>query len=313
MRVCPSCGYGNGAAALKCGICGRDISAVPVLAPPPEKKEAWLMTAAGLLVLFCGLFFFLYQNFPRTAGQPADVVDAAEGEDSFNNYDGVVYSLEKMRALRFLPGTDKLRVPPLLLSREERVALAAAATLGAWAREDALAADRELWFEALLKGARSALPAARRQAALAAGYAAGYGLDPAPYAGQIREVSAGLIAAGDAELVNAGYFLAAMGGLEDFSGAMEKTLLYDPAREDKFYAACALARLNRPEGHSYLAGLIAGADPGFRSRAFECLAYSAAAETPAYLAALAGKGGGELAEGAKSTLMLRKQLAIIKK
>jgi len=228
------------------------------------------MTAAGLLVLLCGLFFFLYQNFPRTAGQAAETVDAAPGGDSFNNYDGVVYSLKKMRGLRFLPAADKLRVPPLLLSREERVALAA-------------------------------------------GYAAGYGLDPAPYAGEIREVSAGLISAGDAALVNAGYFLAAMGGLEDFSGAMEKTLLYDPAREDKFYAACALARLHRPEGHSHLAGLIAGADPEFRSRAFDCLAYSSAAETPAYLAALAGKGGGELAEGAKRTLMLRKQLAIIKK
>ncbi len=312
MRVCPSCGYGN-AAALKCAICGRDLAAVPVRLPPLEEKDSGLMLGACLLVLFCGLFFFLYQNFPRSSGEPAEVVDAAAGEDSFNNYDGVVYSLEKMRGLRFLPGADKLRVPPLLLSREERVALAAAATLGEWAREDALAADRRLWFEALLKGARSALPAARRQSALAAGYAAGRGLDTAPYAGEIREVSAGLIAAGDAGLVNAGYFLASMGGLEDFSGAMEKTLLYDPSREDKFYAACSLARLNRPEGHSYLAGLIAGVDPEFRSRAFECLAYSSAAETPAYLAALAGKGGGELAEGAKRTLMLRKQLAIIKK
>ena len=311
MKNCPSCGYGNGPEALKCGICGRDLASVPFLAPaaPPLVKESYLLTGAGLLLLFCGLFFFLYQNFPRADRLPAV---AAPGAEAFNR-DGVIASLEKMRTLRFLPPADKRRVPPLLLGSDERVALAAARTLGVWVRDDISPGDRELWFEALLKGARSAPPAARRQAALAAGYALGGGFAPGPYAGEIRGVSAGLIAAGDAGLVNAGYFLAAMGGLEDFGGAMEKTLLYDPSREDKFYAACALARLRRTAGHSYLAGLVAGADPEFRSRALDCLIYSSAPETPAYLTALAGKGGGELAEGAKRALMLRKQLAIIKK
>jgi hypothetical protein len=312
MRRCPGCGYDNPGGALKCGVCGGDVSGVPE-APRPEKRtEPDLLPAVGLLLLFCAGFFYLYQHAPwRRAPAPSTGEDAATDEASFS-YDGVVYSLDRMRELRFLPREDKLRVPPLLQSRDDLTAFSAASALGQWAREASEGEDRRRWFEALLKAAASGRTVPRRQAAMEAAYDIAYGLDTAPYAGELRAVAGGLVNSGDADLQHAGYFLAAMAGLEEYGERMEKTLLYDPSREARLYAACGLARLGRPSGHAFLAGLAAGADPELSARAFDCLAYSSAPETAPYLSSLAA-GRGELADPAKRTLMSRKQLAIIKK
>lgn len=312
MKKCPACGYSNSAAAPKCAVCGGDLAAVQA-APPPEKERAPdLLPAAGILLALCAAFFYLYQNFPsREAPAPVTGEDAASDEASFDN-DGVLYSLDRLRGLRFLPEADKLRVPPLLGFRDERVALAAAEVLGEWARGAADEADRRRWFEPLLEAVFEAGPSVRRQAAVEAGSALLYGLDPAPYAEKIKRASGGLLAEGDGEALRAGFFLASMAGLEEFSAQMDHTLLYDPSREAKLCAACALARLGRPAGHSYLAGVIEDGDPELREKAFDCLRYSSAPETSPYLAALA-RGRGEFSGPAKRTLMLRKQLAIIKK
>lgn len=312
MKKCPACGYSNAAAALKCAVCGRDLAGTPA-APPPESPAAPdPLPAVGVLLVFCAAFFFLYQNFPlRQRPAPVTGGDAAGDEASFD-YFGVLYSLDKQRGLRFLPEADKARALALLGSRDERVALAAAGALGEWARAAGDGGEKSRWFEALLEAVFKAGPRARRQAALEAGSALLYGLDPAPYAEKIKRASGGLIAEGDDEALRAGFFLASMAGLGDFSGQMDRTLLYDPSREAKLYAACALARLGRPAAHGYLAGLIGGPDAQLGEKALDCLLYSSAAETPPYLAALA-RGRGEFSGPAKRALMLRKQLAIITK
>lgn len=313
MRKCPACGYSNDGAAPKCAVCGGALAGVPPAAPEPRKTQTPdLLPAVGVLLAFCAAFFYLYQNFPlREAPAPATGEDAASDEASFD-YGGVLFSLDKMGGLRFLPEADKLRVPPLLGSRDERVALAAAKVLGAWARAAPEEGEKRRWFEALLEAVFKAGPQARRQAAEEAGSALLHGLDPAPYAEKIKRAAGGLIAEGDAGALKAGYYLASMAGLGDFSEQMDRTLLYDPSREAKLYAACALARLGRPAAHGYLAGLVGGPDAGLREEAFTCLAYSAASETPAYLSSLA-RGRGGFSGPAKRALMSREQLAIIKK
>lgn len=312
MKKCPACGYPNDGAALKCAVCGGELAGVTAVRPPDKIKTPDLLPAVGAIVVFCGVFFWLYQNFPlRREAVPATGEDAATDEASFD-YDGVLYSLDKMGELGFLPEADKLRVPPLLASRDDRVAAAAAKALGAWARGTADEGERRRWFEALLEAVFKAGPKARMQAALEAGSVILYGLDPAPYAGKIRRAAGGLIAEGGEEPLRAGFYLASMAGLEDFSAGMDHALLYDPSREAKLYAACALARLGRPAAHGYLAGLVEGADPELAEKAFDCLLYSRAPATQAYLSSLAG-GRGAFSGPAKRTLMLRKQLAIIKK
>lgn len=312
MKKCPACGYPNPAAAPKCAVCCGDLSGVRASPPPQKERTPDLLPAAGLLLAFCAAFFFLYQNFPSVeAPAPVTGEDAASDEASFDS-GGVLYSLDRLRAMRFLPEGDKTRVLRLLGGHDESVALAAAKVLGEWARDAADDDDRRRWFEPLLEAVFKAGPSVRRQAAVEAGSALLYGLDPAPYAEKIKRASGGLVAEGDGEALRAGFFLASMAGLEEFSAQMDHTLLYDPSREAKLYAACSLARLGRPAAHSYLAGVIGSGDPELREKAFDCLRYSSAPETPSYLSALA-RGRGEFSGRAKRALMLHKQLAIIKK
>ena len=317
MKLCPSCGYGNPDTALKCGICGRDIAAVPVKAEPAAEKgteRPGLMLVTGLLLLACGALFFFMQNSPWKNEAPAGSGENSVTDENSFTYEGVLYGLDKMSALRFLPEADRRRVPPLLYSAEDRVGHAAASLIGAWARSETDQALGRLWFETLLEAAAKASPVVRRQAAMEAGFTAAFGFPSAPYHERIRRAAAGLAAQNEPELKAAGFFLSSLSGLEDLAGQMLETLRQDPSSSAKLYAACALSRLGRSEGHAYLSSAASGPDPAARSEALYCLSYSASPEAERLLlSASRDDFDSAAAEAAKRGLLLRKQLAIIKK
>ena len=317
MKPCPSCGYGNPDTGVKCGICARDITSVPVNAGPVREQVPGrpdLMVLAGLLVLACGALFYFMPDPPgKKEALPESGESAVSDENSFS-YEGVLYGLDKMPALRFLPEADKRRVPPLLSSPEDKVAYAAAKLVGAWSRGENDAALRRLWFETLLKAASSGRPPVRRQAAMEAGFTIAFGFPVQPCLEQVRQAAAGLAAQKETELKAAGFFLSSMAGLEDLSGQMQETLLHDPSPNSRLYAACALSRLGRSEGHAYLSLAALGKDPAARSEALSCLSYSASPDAERLLLSSSRDGFDKVsAEAAKRGLLLRKQLAIIKK
>lgn len=316
MKTCPSCGYGNPDTGVKCGICARDMTGVPVKAEPVRGKRPGrpeLMVLAGLLVLACGALFFFMPASWKNEALPESGGGAVTEENSFR-YEGVLYGLDKMSALRFLPEADKRRVPPLLSSPDDKVAYAAARLIGAWSRGETDAALRRLWFETLLVTASSGRPPVRRQAALEAGFAIAFGFPVRSSLEQVRRAAAGLASQKEAELKAAGFFLSSMAGLEDLSGQMRDTLLHDPSASSRLYAACALSRLGRSEGHDYLSRAALGKDPAIRSEALSCLSYSASPDAERLLLSSSKDGFDKVSsEAAKRGLLLRKQLAIIKK
>lgn len=267
------------------------------------------MLAYGGSLLACAGLFLLLQPLLKTAPAPAPAA-----ADEAYPAEGILYSLEKMGSLAYLPAADRLAVLPLLSSREEKVGFAAAKAVGAWARAERDPALARTWLEKLLETAVSGPGAARRQAALEAGFTLAFGADPAPYAGGIKAAAAALVREGDPALKGAGFLLSAMAGFSDYVPQMRETLLYDPVRASKLYAACALSRLGDPAGHSYLARTAAGGDPELAPEALACLSYSASPDAERLLASAAQDGlRASAAESAKRALMLRKQLAIIKK
>ncbi len=317
MKTCPSCGYGNPDAGLKCGICAQDIAGVPAKAaaiPENNLNSSNLMVLAGLLLLLCGALFYFMQNSPwkqETLTESGE--DAVTDENSFS-YEGVLYSLDKMKELRFLPEADRRRALPLFSSSDDRVAIAAVKAAGAWARAEKEEALGRLWFETLLETASSGRPAVRRQAALEAGFAAALGFPVSPYVERVRRAAAGLVAQKEEGLREAGFLLSAMAGLEDFTGEMRETLSSDPSSSARLYAACALSRLGLGEGHRYLSRVVSGADSAIRNEALTCLSYSASPEAERLLLSASKDAfDGAAAEAAKRGLLLRKQLAIIKK
>ncbi|MDD5210258.1 MAG: HEAT repeat domain-containing protein [Elusimicrobiales bacterium] len=317
MKKCPSCGYGNPDTGAKCGICSKDITAVRIKSDPVQEKESGrpsLMVLSGLLLLLCGAVVFFMENSPWKKEAPLQSgEDAFTDENSFT-YEGVLYGLDKMAAMRFLPEADKRRVLPLLSSPEDKVAYAAAKLLGEWSRSDTDAALRRLWFEALLGAVSTGRPVVRRQAALEAGFAAAFGFPVQPYLERVRQAAAGLAAQKEPELKAAGFFLSSMAGLEDLSGLMSETLLSDPSTSAKLYAACSLSRLGHAEGHAYILQAAAGKDPDLRSEALFCLSYSASPEAGRLLlSASKDSFDAASAEAAKRGIKLREQLAIIKK
>ncbi len=309
MRECPSCGYGNPDTGPKCGICGRDISSVQAKAAPAPQKSSGLMLFAGLLLLACGALCFFMQDPPSGKAVPAgDGGNVVTDENSFN-YEGVLYALDKTTALRFLPDADKRRIPPLLLSHDDRVGCAAAGLIGSWARSETDPALRRSWFETLLGAASSGRPVVRRQAALEAGFAIALGFPVSGYMERVRGISAGLVAQSEPELKAAGFFLSSMSGMEDFSGRMLETLTTDPSPDARLYAACALSRLGHAEGHEYLLKAAAGKELPLRSEAMSCLSYSASPEAERILLSAASDGlDPASAEAAKRGLALRHQL-----
>jgi len=317
MKSCPSCGYGNPDAGVKCGICSGDISAVAVKPEPAAKKELIspiFMVFAGLLLLACGALFFFMQNSPWGKEVIPESGDTAAADESSFTYEGVLYGLDKMASLRFLPEAERRRVPALLSSSDDKVAYAAAKLTGAWARAETDERLRRFWFETLLEAASSGRPVVRRQAALEAGFAAALGFPVRPYLGQVRRAAAGLAAQNETELKGAGFFLSSMSGLEDLAGQMNETLQHDPTLSARLYAACALSRLDRKEGHEYLSAAASGKDPEIKSEALSCLSYSASPEAERLLFSSSNDRVDEAsAKAAKRGLILRKQLAIIKK
>lgn len=314
MKKCPGCAYLNPGSAGRCHVCGRDLSAVAERPDPRPEKRSPHMPLAALALLACAGLFWLLQHYAWKPGPPAPAAD-----DEAFSYDGVAESLEKMAALRYLPDGDKLRALPLLGSPDQRAALAAVKTVAAWARaeKDPALAGR---YALELVGAAAAGPertrpaAVRRQAALEAGLLIALGARPAGLEDCVRPVAAGLVAGGGEELRAAGYFLSAMAGLGDHAAEMRKTLLYDPSAEARLHAACALSRLGDAEGHARLAEAAASPDAALRSEAYSCLSYSASPEAGRLLKAAAREDlDFEAAESAKSALIFRGQLAIIKK
>ena len=311
MKPCPSCGYGNQDQDQKCGICARDISAVPIKIVEKPRTESKLMLVTGLLLLGCGAVYFVTSSV--TKPPPRVSADTPFSDEASFNYDGTLYALDRMGGLRFLTSADRRGVAPLLACPDDRVACAAAKLAGQWVRASEDPVEAELFFSALLKAASSGSRIARREAALQAGLAAASGFPVAPYQEEIRKVSSGLVAARDAELTAAGFYLASAAGIEDFSREMLEMLRNDTSSGARLYAACGLARLGSAEGGRHLVQLASGGDPDLKSEAFACLTYAFDPETGPFLSSAAHGKDPDLAERAKMALILRKQLAIIKK
>lgn len=309
MKKCPACGYGNPDGAACCAVCRRGLSSVEPQPETARPAEPSLLPAAAMVLLGCAVLFFALQNF---AWKPEAA--PAAGADEPPDYAAVALSLELMGRQRYLPDADKLRALPLLASPDPAVAAAAAGAAGAWLRAGAGGETGAALFGALLGAAEAGPAGARRLAATEAGNALASGFPQGGHAARIRRAAAALAAERDAELRYAGYFLAAMAGDRSYERALGDALKYEPVRRYKLYAACALSRLGAAEGHAYLAGAVSGADPGEKREAIACLAYSAAPEAESLLvSASRDRFSPGAAESAKRALMLRKQLAIIKK
>ncbi len=313
MRKCPSCAYNNSDNIRKCGICGRDVSSVTITFPPPPKKDSHAMLITGLLLLACGAFFFFMQGpIEKKMNVPRSSENALTDEKSFN-YEGVLYGLDKMGGLKFLPDSDKRRVPPLISSPDYKVSYAAVKLIGAWSR-DVYDQDRRHWFEILLETSESSAPVSScSRAAVEAGTTIALGFPPGAYLAHIKEISASLTARDEVDMKAGGFFLASMAGLSEFEPEMLYAMDHDSSVYVKLYAACALSRLGRAEGHKYLLETAFSAT-ALRTEAISCIAFSASPEADKVLAGIAGgKADAEAAETAKRGLILRKQLAIIKK
>lgn len=309
MKKCPACGYGNPAGRLNCAVCGRDLGGVRAEIPPAPQKGPNYMLVSGLILLACAALFYALQKYAWKEGAPA----AADEEAQFS-YEGVVYSLEKLAGLRYLPAEEKKRVLPLLKSADEKSAFAAAKAVGAWSRSEPDGELSRLWLESLLDASGSGSAAVRRQAALEAGFALALSSAPGQFRERALAASAALVAGGELELRASGFFLSSMAGLSDFVPQMKRDLDYDPSYSARLYAACALSRLGYAEGHAYLDKTVSGGDSALRVEALACLAYSASPDAENLLASAAADGlDPAAAASAKTALMFRKQLAIIKK
>jgi hypothetical protein len=265
------------------------------------------MLALGIVLLGCGLAFFLVEFFtPGTSPKPAPA------KETEFNYDGTFYSLDKMRSLRFLPREDKLKAVGFITCPDERVARTAARLAGQWATENGTDPDGLLFFGTLLNTALVGGNAAA-EAAVQAALLMARGFPFRDRIADVRKAAAALVASSDQDYRAAGYLLAAMAGIPDFNAQMARTLSEDPSPNARLYAACAMARAGDSAGYAHLKGLAGGDDPEMSSEAMACLAYSTAPGTDAFLASAARGKDHALAGLAKSVLMSRKQLAIINK
>lgn len=308
MKKCPSCGY-QASTGAACGVCGRDLGAVPELAVPKKSKDMAMPFLAAALLACAAVAFFFFGRGGKP--EPVAAVPGPSEVDEFG-YEGALYALERMEGLKFLPEEDKLRVLPLLESSDGRVAFAAVKLAGKWLTESAGTPGAEPLLDALIRAALSGAPELRKQAAMEIAAAAAYGMPLKARARELRAAASSLVKAGDAELVSAGYFLASAAAFNDFSGEMLQTLRYDPSSQARLYSACALARLGDAEGYRHLAGLAGGADEALAESAIGCLAYSSVPGSGKLLSAVAA-GRQPAAGWAKNALIFRGQLAIIKK
>lgn len=306
MRRCPSCGYGNPDASCACAICGRDISSVTPYTPPPPHKDTGLAVAAVALGA-CALMAAAALHFQRApAPKPA-------ADDAPFDYAGTLYSLDRMSSLRYLSPEEKRKAAAGIYSEDPKAAYAAVKLAGQWSRNAASPEEAGRWFGELVSAASGAVPEAAGQAALEAGLDAASGMDTGPWLAGIRLAVSSMTASGNEDLVSSGFFLASMCGMEDFVPGMEKALSAGGSGRSGLYAACALARLDRQAGYDRLLALASGGDPDLSGEAVACLAYSKVQGTDAFLNRAAAGGDSTLAEGARKSLIFRKQLGIIKK
>ena len=313
MKKCPACSYGNEDRSVKCGICGRDISAVRVSVPPAPVKNSYAMFVAAGLIAGCAALFFFMQNSPWRKEPPQVSGESAANDESSFSYDGVLYSLQKMSGLAFLPESDKLRVARLALSPDYRVSEAALELLGAWAADPA-DPRRRRWFSELLSAAETSEHiSSRRRGALEAGAALALGFPQGDQQERIRQLAASLAAREEVDLKAGGFFLGAMAGLPEFEPRLKDALENDPRPYVKLYAACGLSRFGLAGGDDYLFGA-AGGGGELQEEALYCSAFSVSPEAGKLLARVALESAGTPAEvSAKRSLTIRKQLAIIKK
>lgn len=307
MRRCPSCGYSGPGSPERCAVCGADLSGIEA-APDekPRKRYPVLMIAAGLALLGCAAYIY-FTGRRDGAPRPSSEAPVKPGPG------GALRSLEKMSALRFLPDGDKLGVLPLLLSPDGKVSRAAARAAGGWIRSGGPGSVEKRLFEGLLEAADSAVPAGRGQAAREAGLSAALGFPSGAYSGKISGISGRLAGEASPELMGAGFFLSSMTGSRELEGKMREVLAGAGGEEARLYAACALSRLNDTGGNKFLEKAASGPCSALKSEALYCLGYSASPRAVPLLEGAVSEGAQECAESAKIALILRRQLAIIKK
>lgn len=308
MKKCPACAYGNPPSSEKCCVCGRPLAGVPDLAPPAPPASSPLMPAAFAALLLCAGLFWLLQRYAWRPLPPAPPA----GDDPAYSYAAAAQALEGLGRLRYLPDEDREAALRFLSAPDER-GPAAARAAGAWLRglRDGPLARRLLG--ALLDAAAVPGPAGRA-AAMEAGMALLLGLPAGPDEGRAAAAAAALAARPETDLRAAGFFLSAMAGRRDLAPQMLAVLRSDPSAEARLYAACALSRLGESEAYAALEASAQGRGPGSRYEALACLAYSASPGADRLLeAAAAEELDAQAAESARNALILRGQLAIIKK
>lgn len=163
MKTCASCGYKNADAALKCGICGYDVSGLKPDSPPPlkdPKKPDFDIWFLALLALVSWIYF----AFPGKA--PASRAGAAAPGTAFSN-EGVIYTLHRMSNLKFPGAEERAAVPAAFDSGDWKVRAAGAKTAGEWLR--AGAADTALLLPRLLSAMNDAYPAVKKEAVMETG------------------------------------------------------------------------------------------------------------------------------------------------
>lgn len=117
---------------------------------PRVKKDVAMPLLAAVLLLCCLAAFFVTGGRKGGAAHPEG--ETFSDEASFG-YEGVIYSLDRLGDLKFLPSEDRLKVLPFLASRDERVACAAARAAGKWARSGA--PDAAVFAQALRAAPKS--------------------------------------------------------------------------------------------------------------------------------------------------------------
>lgn len=305
MKTCPSCGYKNGDGALKCEICGKDASGLkPDPAPPrndPKKPDydIWLLALLSL-----GAWVY----FAYLSPAPAPKTAAAPGK-AFSN-EGVIYTLDKMANLKLPGAEEKAAVLAAFDSADWKVRAAGAKTAGEWLR--AGSADTALLLPRLISAMNDAYPAVKKEAVMEIGLLIGLGRIKTADVPEL-EKKAGAFADDPYDpLKSAGYFLAAMSGFSSLKSKLEYAFRHEPLPLTRLYAGCALAGLGSEEGARSVFKAAESPDVNIRKEAVLCLSYAATpAAVPLLKKIAASDPDFDVADNAKFSLNLRKQLAII--
>ncbi|MBU2572829.1 MAG: HEAT repeat domain-containing protein [Elusimicrobia bacterium] len=307
MKTCPSCGYKNEEAALKCGICGGDLSGLKTDAAPGNirGKIDFNLVFLGVLAIAIGVYFFVRREIPAAGTLKKN----AAAERPFSN-DGVIYTLEKMAALKFLGAEEKAAALAAFENPDEKVRAAGVKTAGAWLR--AGIGDTAPLLARLTAALSDLSGPVRKEAAMETGLLIGLGvIKPAGVPGLETKVRAFMEDRSDL-VKSAGYFLAAMAELSGLKGRLEYASGHEPLAMTRLYAACALAGLGSEEGARAVFRASLDPDANTRKEAVLCLAYTASPQAVPLLRKISASDTDfEVVDYAKFSLNLRKQLAII--